>query len=64
MIEDNLQAMTEMAEANDIRVVLSSVLSAYDFPWRPSMAPAPKVVALNTWIRGYAAKAGAVYLDY
>jgi lysophospholipase L1-like esterase len=64
MIEDNLQAMTEMAKANGIRVVLSSVLPAYDFPWRPGMEPAPKVVALNAWMKGYAARAGAVYLDY
>jgi lysophospholipase L1-like esterase len=28
------------------------------------MEPAPKVVALNTWMKGYAAKAGAIYLDY
>ena len=64
MIEDNLQAMTEMAKANGIRVVLSSVLPAYDFTWRPGMDPAPKVVALNAWIKDYAAKVGAIYLDY
>lgn len=64
MIEDNLRAMTEMAKANGIRVVLSSVLPAYDFPWRPGMEPAPKVVALNAWMKRYAAKAGAIYLDY
>lgn len=34
MIEDNLAAMVEMAKANGISVVLSSVLPAYDFPWR------------------------------
>ena len=64
MIEDNLKAMTEMAKSNGIRVVLSSVLPAYDFPWRPAMDPAPKVVALNAWIKNYAAKVGAIYLDY
>ena len=64
MIEDNLQAMTEMAKANGIRVVLCSVLPAYDFPWRPGMEPAQKVVALNAWMKNYAARAGAIYLDY
>ena len=64
MIEDNLRSMTEIATANGIKVVLSSVLPAYDFPWRPGMQPAPKVVALNTWMRAYAARAGVVYLDY
>lgn len=64
MIADNLMSMTEIAKANGIRVVLASVLPAYDFPWRRGIGPAPKVVALNAWIRCYAAQAGAVYLDY
>ncbi|HEX8848398.1 MAG TPA: SGNH/GDSL hydrolase family protein [Gemmatimonadaceae bacterium] len=64
MIEDNLASMAEIARANGIRVVLSSVLPAYDFPWRRGMEPAPKVRALNDWIRSYAAAHDAVYLDY
>ncbi len=64
MIEDNLAAMTEMAEANGIRVVLCSVLPVYDYPWRPGLMPAPKIVALNTWLRRYAAGHGAVYVDF
>jgi acyl-CoA thioesterase-1 len=64
MIADNLMSMTEIAKANGIRVVLASVLPAYDFPWRRGIGPAPKVVALNAWIKCYAARAGAVYLDY
>ena len=64
MIEDNLASMADLAKANGIRVVLCSVLPAYDFPWRPGLAPAPKVVALNAWIKAYAARNGCVYLDY
>lgn len=64
MIEDNLAAMTEMAKANGIRVVLSSVLPVYDYPWRPGLTPAPKIVALNAWMKQYAARSGAVYVDY
>jgi acyl-CoA thioesterase I len=64
MIADNIMGMTEIAKANGIRVVLSSVLPAYDFPWRRGVEPAPKVVALNAWIKQYAQQAGAVYLDY
>jgi acyl-CoA thioesterase I len=64
MIADNLMSMTEIARANGIRVVLSSVLPAYDFPWRRGLEPAPKVTALNAWIRQYAQQAGVVYLDY
>jgi lysophospholipase L1-like esterase len=64
MIEDNLASMVELAEANGIHVVLSSVLPAFDFPWRPGMEPAEKVVQLNEWIRNYAADKSCVYLDY
>jgi len=63
MIEDNLASMTELAKANGIRVVLVSVLPAADYPWKKGMDPAPKIIALNSWIKQYAASAGAVYLD-
>jgi lysophospholipase L1-like esterase len=64
MIEDNLASMAELARANGIRVVLSSVLPVYDYPWKKGLEPAPKIVALNAWIKQYAATHGAVYLDY
>jgi uncharacterized protein (TIGR02246 family) len=64
MIENNLRSMAEIAKANGIRVVLSSVLPVYDYPWKPGLEPAPKIVALNAWMKDYAAKAGAIYLDY
>jgi acyl-CoA thioesterase-1 len=64
MIADNIMSMTEIAKANGIRVVLSSVLPAFDFPWHRGMEPAPKVIALNAWLKQYAQQAGVVYLDY
>lgn len=64
MIEDNLSSMAEISRANGIRVVLSSVLPAYEFPWRPGLEPAEKVVKLNVWIKSYAESHGCVYLDY
>jgi acyl-CoA thioesterase I len=64
MIEDNLASMTEIARANGIRVVLCSVLPVHDYPWKPGLEPAPKIIALNDWIRRYAASAGALYVDY
>ena len=64
MIQDNLASMAEIARANGIRVVLASVLPAHDYPWKRGLDPAPKIVALNSWIRGYAEETGAVYLDY
>jgi lysophospholipase L1-like esterase len=62
--EDNLAAMAEMATANQIKVVLCSVLPAYDFPWHPGIMPAPKVIALNEWMKAYAAEKGYAYVDY
>jgi lysophospholipase L1-like esterase len=64
MIEDNIHSMTELAQAHGIQVVLCSVLPAYDFPWRPGLEPAPKIVELNRRIKEYASKKGAVYCDY
>jgi lysophospholipase L1-like esterase len=64
MIEDNISSMTEIAKANNIKVILCSTLPAFDFPWRPGLQPAGKVIALNTWIKAYAAKANVHYLDY
>jgi lysophospholipase L1-like esterase len=61
---NNIKSMTELAQAHGIRVVLCSVLPAYDFPWRKGLEPAPKVVALNRQIKAYAAQQHAGYLDY
>ena len=44
--------------------MLSSVLPAYDYPWRPGLEPGPKIVALNAWMRDYSSTHGVVYLDY
>ncbi len=64
MIADNIMSMADIARANKIGVVLASVLPASDFPWRRGLDPGPKIVALNRWIRDYAARNGFVYLDY
>ena len=62
--EGNLASMAELAAANHIRVVMCSLLPAFDFPWHPGMTPAPKVLAVNEWIKAYAAEHGHVYVDY
>lgn len=62
--EDNLASMADLAAFNHIRVVLCSITPAFDFPWSPGLQPAPKIDALNDWIRNYAAEKGYVYVDY
>jgi lysophospholipase L1-like esterase len=64
MIEGNIASMAELARANGITIILCSVLPAYDFPWRPGLEPAEKIVALNKWIKEYATQNGFIYLDY
>jgi lysophospholipase L1-like esterase len=60
----NIISMAELARANKIKVVLSSVLPAAEFPWRKTIDPKPKVKALNDMIKEYAGKNNFVYLDY
>ena len=64
MIEDNIRSMTELAQANGIQVVLCSIVPAYDYPWKPGLEPAPKIVELNNRIKKYASTRGVVYCDY
>lgn len=47
MIEDNLASMAQLAKANGIKVILCSVLPAFDYPWRPGMEPNVKIPELN-----------------
>lgn len=64
MIEDNLHSMVEVAKANGIAVVLGSVLPVSEYPWRPGIAPAGKVRALNAALQTYAKEQHLVWLDY
>lgn len=64
MIENNLASMAELAAANGIQVVLSSVLPVFDYPWKPGIQPATKIIALNVWIKKYCEKNKFVYVDY
>jgi acyl-CoA thioesterase I len=63
-IEGYLASMAELAAANHIRVVLCSILPAYDYPWKPGLEPAPKILAINEWLKAYAAEHHHVYVDY
>lgn len=64
MISDNIKSMAELANAHGIKVVISSTLPAYDYPWKPGLQPAGKIVALNKMLRDYSELKGHIYLDY
>jgi len=70
-IEGNLTSMAELARANGIRVVLSSVMPVSDYEVRNGQPivqtvrrPPDKIITLNNWIKDYAAKNKLIYLDY
>lgn len=63
-IENNLKSMSDLARANGIQVVLCSILPVYDYPWKPGLQPSPKIIAINQWMKSYAAEKGYVYVDY
>ena len=64
MIMDNLKAMAEIAEANDIEVILCSVLPVKRYSWRPEVEATQQVVDLNKMIKEYCKEEKITYLDY
>ncbi|HEX4486454.1 MAG TPA: SGNH/GDSL hydrolase family protein [Terriglobales bacterium] len=67
-IEDNYSSMAELAKANNIRVVFSSVLPVNNYtekaqPFFLTRSP-EKILALNKWLKAYCETNGHVYLDY
>lgn len=60
----NIVSMVELAQAHDIRVVLCSIMPAADFPWRPGLEPAGKILRLNEMIHDYAVRQNIPYVDY
>jgi acyl-CoA thioesterase I len=70
-IEGNLASMAELASANGIKVVLSSITptsqyhmaSANTVP-QSTLRPLARIRAINEWMRQYAAAHRHVYLDY
>jgi acyl-CoA thioesterase I len=63
-IENNLMSMADIAKFNGIQVVLSSILPAGQYPWRPEIQPIEKIAALNTWQSRYAIVHKLIYIDY
>ncbi len=101
MVQQALMAMTELAQAHGIKVILCSILPVSDYPYQHSLEaaqnpqagrgapgaapgvagpggrgmgglrarqtephPPAQIVNLNAWMKDYAAKVGATYVDY
>jgi len=90
MIEDNIMAMTELAQSHGIKVLLCSITPISDYPFlaqqsgqgaasapaggrgrgaapRQQMTvgrPPADILKLNAWMKTYADRVNAVYVDY
>jgi lysophospholipase L1-like esterase len=80
MVEHNIMAMTDIAKQNGIKVILCSVLPINDYGYYKAKAsgklpsymkdpvtathPPEDVLKLNTWMKDYAKKVDAIYVDY
>lgn len=61
----NIVTMAVLAREAGIQPVLTSVLPAAGYRWRPEVTDAPeKIAALNARIKSYAQAQGILYLDY
>ena len=70
-IEGNLMSMSELAVANGVKVVLSSITPVSEAHVatpggtpQTTTRPMKRITAINAWMRDYAAAHGHVYLDY
>ncbi|MBW4052903.1 MAG: hypothetical protein HIU85_15855 [Proteobacteria bacterium] len=64
-VEGNLESMAQLGRANGIGVVLCSLLPTVHYWWHPQVPnPAPRIAALNRWLRTYAARHHYVYVNY
>ncbi len=61
----NIVSMTELAQANGIKVVLTSVLPSNRFSWSPKVTDIPqKIQSLNRRLKAYADAHGIPFVDY
>jgi len=61
---DNWQSIAELAKANGIRMILTSITPSNHFPWSPELHPAETIRQRNAWLKDYAASHSLVYVDF
>jgi len=60
----NIKSMSELANSNGIKVVISSILPAIEYLWKPGLEPSPKIISINKALKEYAKENNFIYLDY
>ena len=67
-IEANYASMADLARANGIRVVFSSVLPVHNYSQHGedyfAQRRMARILALDAWLRDYCARSHVIYLDY
>ena len=62
---DNIIAMCQLAQANGIIPIISSIPPCSKFPWREEIInPGQTIVDINKSLRAFAEANGLVYIDY
>ena len=64
MTEDNFVAMSDIAHRHGIKVLIASIPPAARFPWRPEMETRRPIAEINRWLKSYAHRTGATWVDY
>jgi lysophospholipase L1-like esterase len=66
MAEENIQALTELAQMHHIKVILCSLTPVSDYTsYKQTVQRLPsQILQLNQWIKSYAATAQATFCDY
>jgi lysophospholipase L1-like esterase len=64
MTMENFASMIDLAKANGIKVIVTSITPAYDYPWKKGMEPAGKIKALNAMLKAYCDTSGVTWVDY
>mgnify|MGYP001405109921 FL=1 len=63
-IFENIKSMVKIAKDNNIKVILSSILPAYEFLWNPGIYPSNDIIFLNKNLKDFCKSANVKYVDY
>ena len=63
-IFENIKSMVKIANDNNIKVILSSILPAYEFLWNPGIYPGNDIIFLNKNLKDLCKSVNAKYVDY
>jgi lysophospholipase L1-like esterase len=67
-IEANYTSLAEVAHANGVQLIFSSVMPVHDYTPQSqnffAQRDPAKILALNAWLKNYCSTNGLIYLDY